>query len=118
VSEVALAEHEKCHRCCREYRMWSTPSPLWNAVMRGGCINGPWEFGEMICANCFMELAEDRGIATTFRVDAENVKVPLQTVTPSGRVWDEKRRLWMEPGRKRTLVSHSPKRRTIEARKP
>jgi hypothetical protein len=68
--------------------------------MRGGCINGPWEFGEMICANCFMELAEDRGIAGRFLVTAEDVRVPLQTVTPSGRVWNEKRKLWIEPVRR------------------
>jgi hypothetical protein len=85
--------------------------------MRGGCINGPWEFGELICANCFMELAEDRGIANTFRVEADNVKVQLQTVTPSGRIWDEKGRLWIEPGRPRTVAVQPVRRRTIEVRK-
>lgn len=114
MSEVVLAEHERCNRCGCDYRMWSAPSPLWNAVMRGGCINGPWEFGEMLCANCFMEMAEDRGIANTFRVVADNVKVPLQTVTPSGRVWDDGRNLWVEPGRARAVVVRAPKRRTIE----
>jgi hypothetical protein len=118
MADVALAERERCNRRGRDYRMWSAPSPLWNAVMRGGCINGPWEYGEMICANCFMEIAEDRGIANTFRVSADNVKVPLQTVTPSGRVWDDRRGLWIEQRRKRTVVSHSHKRRTIEVRKP
>ena len=62
--------------------------------MRGGCINGPWEFGELICANCFMDLAEERGIAFMWEVSASGVRVPLQTVTPSGRVWNEEARLW------------------------
>jgi hypothetical protein len=114
---VGLAEHEKCGRCEREYRMWFAPSPLWNAVMRGGCINGPWEFGEMICANCFMDLAEERGIASNFRVIADDVKVPLQTVTPSGRVWDDKRNLWLERSRPRTVAVQPKRRRTIEMRK-
>ena len=49
-----------------------------------------------------------------FRVVADNVKVPLQTITPSGRVWDDKRQLWIEPGRKRTVsISHN-RRRVIQ----
>lgn len=117
MTEAALAEHEKCNRCDRDYRMWSTDSPLWNAVMRGGCINGPWEFGEMLCPNCFMEMAEDRGVARNFRVVADDVLVALQTVTPSGRVWNEKRRMWIEPGRRTVAVVTHPKRHTIEVRK-
>ena len=89
-------EREMCQRCWREYRVWFAPSPLWNAVMRGGCINGPWEFSELICANCFMEMAEDRGVADQFRVDAAVVKVPLQKTTPSGRKWDAEQDLWVE----------------------
>jgi hypothetical protein len=116
-TEAALAEHENCRRCRRDYRMWSAPSPLWNSVMRGGCINGTWEFGEMICANCFMELAEDRGVADTFRVSADNVRVPLQTTTPSGRVWDERSNMWVESRRGRTVVAPAPKRRLVERRR-
>lgn len=62
--------------------------------MRGGSINGPWEFGEMVCAACFMSLAEERGIASGWRVDAKTINVELETVTPSGRVWDEAVDLW------------------------
>lgn len=117
MADVICADRERCNRCERDYRMWHAPSPLWNAVMRGGCIDGPWEFSEMICPNCFMEMAEDRGVADGFRVVADNVRVPLQTVTPSGRVWDDKRQLWIQPGRSRTVVAHAPRRRTIEVRK-
>lgn len=62
--------------------------------MRGGCIDGEPEFGDMVCAACFMVLAEERGIASRFRVTPEVVNVPLQTITPSGRTWDGCRWLW------------------------
>jgi hypothetical protein len=62
--------------------------------MRGGCINGESLFNDMVCAACFMALAEASGVATMFRVTADQVHVPLQTVTPSGRVWDDQKWLW------------------------
>lgn len=92
-----MTEREICERCNRPHRCWAAMSPLWNAVMRSGSINGPWEGAEMICANCFMELAEDRGVASRFRVTAEQVNVELETTTPSGRVWDEDAFLWVAP---------------------
>jgi hypothetical protein len=64
--------------------------------MRGGCINGEPIFGDMVCASCFMLLAERAGIAAQFRVTADVVKVQLQTVTPSGRIWDDQKNLWIE----------------------
>jgi hypothetical protein len=89
-----MDDHERCRRCGHDNPAWSAPSPLWNAAMRGGCINGEWEFGELICASCFMVLAEERGVASLFRVTAEVVNVELQTVTPSGRVWNPGTWLW------------------------
>jgi hypothetical protein len=85
---------EQCRRCGANNPPWSAPSPLWNAVMRGGSINGDALYDDMVCASCFMILAEEQGAATLWRVSAEVVKVPLETVTPSGRVWDEQTWLW------------------------
>jgi len=76
-----------CELCGRSYRVWAAASPLWNAVVRGGSINGDEEHA-YLCADCFMGLAEDRGIASLFQVRAEQT-IPLETVTPSGRVWDD-----------------------------
>lgn len=84
---------EQCSRCGHANPPWAAASPLWNEVMRGGSINGDEE-GGIICAACFMELAESRGIASRFRVTAEVVNVELETTTPSGRVWDEEQFLW------------------------
>jgi hypothetical protein len=44
--ETMLAERRegRCDRCERDYRPnWSADSPLWNAVVRGGCIKFPEE---------------------------------------------------------------------------
>lgn len=90
-------ETERCNRCGREATIWGAPSPLWNAVMRGGSINGEPKYGDLVCATCFMQLAEAQGIATFFRVSAERINVELETTTPSGRVWDEDRWLWVDP---------------------
>lgn len=116
MSEIALAERREglCDRCEREYHpIWAAASPLWNAVVRGGCINGCEEFA-FLCANCFMELAVRRGIAKSFHLDGEAL-VPLQTVTPSGRSWNPKTRLF--EGRKRTVIADQ-RRRTITVGKP
>ena len=88
---------ERCQRCGHENPPWSAPSPLWNAVMRGGSINGEEQHGGIVCAACFMVLAEKQGIASLFRVLAENVNVELETVTPSGRVWDDEQFRWLDP---------------------
>lgn len=64
--------------------------------MRGGTIDGQPLFGDMVCATCFMVLAEEQGIATLWRINAERVNVPLETVTPSGRVWDATGWLWID----------------------
>ncbi len=90
---------EHCKRCGRGNTLWFAPSPLWNAVMRGGSIEGDPIYGDLVCATCFMTLAEERGIADGFKVYATRVHVELETVTPSGRVWDEERELWVDPGK-------------------
>jgi hypothetical protein len=51
-----------CARCERRHGVvWSAPSELWNAVMRRGVRGFPDEFG-FCCPNCFMQLADERGI--------------------------------------------------------
>jgi hypothetical protein len=62
--------------------------------MRGGSINGDAKFNDLVCATCFMELAEEQGIANIFRVSADCVNVELEMITPSGRVWDEESQQW------------------------
>ena len=98
---------EHCKRCGRGNTLWFAPSPLWNAVMRGGSINGTPIYDDLVCATCFMTLAEERGIADGFKVYAKRVHVELETVTPSGRVWDEERGLWTDPASTQP-VSESP----------
>jgi len=65
--------------------------------MRGGNINAPDLHGGIICPVCFAALAEEAGIAQRWMFYAEKVMVPLQTTTPSGRVWNEQIWLWEEP---------------------
>lgn len=86
---------EHCQKCGHSNPSWSAPSPLWNAVIRGGSIDGEPKFDDMVCAACFMELAEQQGIASDWSVKARNVAVPLETTTPSGRVWDDGKGLWV-----------------------
>lgn len=90
-------EGERCNRCGRACTVWFASSPLWNAVIRSGSIDGDPKYGDMVCATCFMQLAEEQGIASHFRVSAEQVNVELETTTPSGRTWDEDRQLWVDP---------------------
>lgn len=85
---------ERCNRCGGRNIQWSAPSPLWNEVMRGGSINGIPLFNDCVCPICFVLLAEEQGIASRWRLHAERVAVPLETVTPTGRIWDEKTWLW------------------------
>lgn len=89
-----MSNAERCRRCGSPNPPWSAPSPLWNAVMRGGSINGEALFDDMVCATCFMVLAEERGVAQGWRVTATTIKAPLETVTLSGRVWDAEKSLW------------------------
>lgn len=86
-----------CHRCAGPNRPWSAPSPLWNEVMRGGSINGTEIFHGIVCPTCFMILAEENGIADLWHLYPRRVHVELETVTPSGRVWDETTWMFVEP---------------------
>lgn len=88
---------DTCRRCRGPNVSWHAPSPLWNQVMRGGDINGDDLFGGIVCPTCFAVLAEQAGIASGWTLRADQVHVELQTVTPSGRVWDEAGQLWQEP---------------------
>lgn len=88
----------QCWRCGGPNIPWSAPSPLWNQVMRGGDINGDEMYDGIVCPTCFAILAREQGVADLWRFYADRVLVPLQTVTPNGRVWDERTWLWREPG--------------------
>lgn len=101
-----LSDHPEriCRRCGGpNVHAWSAPSPLWNQVMRGGDINAPDLFGGIVCTVCFAELAEEAGIAESWRFDAERIHAELATVTPSGRVWNPQTWLWEEPADRRTV---------------
>jgi hypothetical protein len=64
--------------------------------MRNDDINGEWNYDEIICPTCFAVLAQHQDIAFDWRVYATTVKKELTTTTPSGRVWDESKWLWVE----------------------
>lgn len=97
MSSPEFSPESTCRRCGGPNVAWTAPSPLWNAVMRGGSIDGPWEFGEIVCPTCFCVLAEERGVAADWRLDAQVYLVNVETTTPSGRVWDAMQWLWTEP---------------------
>ncbi len=88
---------KRCHRCGGPNIAWAAPSPLWNQVMRGGDISAAEVHDGIVCPVCFAQLAEEAGIAELWRFDARRVWMPLQTVTPSGRVWNDRTWLWEEP---------------------
>ena len=69
--------------------------------MRGGSINGVERYG-VVCPSCFVLLAEERGVlATGWRLTASNLEMlPLETVTPSGRVWNPVTWLWDDPNQR------------------
>lgn len=83
-----------CVRCGGTNPVWTAPSPLWNEVMRGGDINGREQYAGIVCPSCFANLGTEAGIAGGWRLIACDVHVELQTVTPSGRVWNEATWLW------------------------
>lgn len=86
-----------CWRCGGPNISWSAPSPLWNQVMRGGDINGSEIHNGIVCPTCFAILAQEAGVADLWRFYSERVHVPLQTVTPNGRVWNPDTWLWDGP---------------------
>jgi hypothetical protein len=94
-----LEEHpeRRCAKCGGPNIIWSAPSPLWNAVMRGNDINGVDEHDGIVCPVCFAVLAQERVGASVWRFWPERVEAALTEVTPSGRVWDGVAWLWREP---------------------
>ncbi len=72
--ETAAAVQElTCGRCGRYHGVcWSAPSDIWNAVMREGVRANVDEFG-FCCPNCFMQLADERGVGNTMWVVAPEV---------------------------------------------
>jgi hypothetical protein len=96
VPASAAHPEDTCGRCGGPNVSWVAPSPLWNAVMRAGDINGPDLYGGIVCPTCFARLAERQGVAFGWRLYATGVLTELATVTPSGRRWDEASWLWVE----------------------
>lgn len=97
LADISLLPESLCGRCGGPNSVWAAPSPLWNAVMRGGDINGgPEPHGGIVCPTCFMILAEEAGVADTWVLRATNVHTELQTVTPSGRIWNDAKMLWID----------------------
>lgn len=95
--ELGDNPEDRCHRCGGPNVVWFAPSPLWNQVMRGGSINGVAPWSGIVCPTCFVQLAEAAGVASMWRLSAEKVNVELETVTPSGRVWNPDTWLWETP---------------------
>ena len=62
--------------------------------MRNGSIAGDWNWQEIICPLCFVELGDEQDIGRGWRVDAKVVLAPLETVTPDGWIWDEATGRW------------------------
>lgn len=87
----------RCHRCGGPNIAWAAPSPLWNEVMRDGDISADDDYDGIVCPTCFATIAEQAGIAGLWQFTARRVNRELTTVTPSGRVWDERAWLWIDP---------------------
>lgn len=89
-----MSDESVCQNCGGFNPVWTAPSPLWNYVMRGGSINGI-EAISVVCPSCFVLLAEERTTgATMWRFEAVDITAELETVTPTGRVWNPKTWLW------------------------
>jgi hypothetical protein len=89
---------QNCVRCGGENVVWTTPSPLWNLIMRGNDINGESLFRDLVCMSCFIHLAEAAGVPIgQWRLMLTPEPPGLIKTTPSGRVWDERRWLWVTP---------------------
>ncbi len=74
--EQTRRDEMTCDRCGRRHGVvWFAPSEIWNAVMRGGERGNPDEF-PFCCPECFIHLAEQRGIETTtgWLVTPENLR--------------------------------------------
>lgn len=66
--------------------------------MRGNDINGDMKWGDLVCIRCFIVLAEQAGVRPNrWRLAADPEPEGLLHETPSGRVWDAERWLWVDP---------------------
>lgn len=92
-----LGASEVCNRCGGENVTWSAPSPLWNIVMRGNDISGTPLWGDLVCMRCFAVLAHEAGLDGRWRLSLNPEPEGLVKETPSGRVWDADRWLWIDP---------------------
>lgn len=87
---------ENCHRCGGANVNWSAASPLWNYVMRGNDINGECLFDDLVCMRCFIILAAEAGLPTVgWRLTLVPEPPGLVYATPSGRVWNSEKFLWV-----------------------
>ena len=57
-----MAGDSICERCKALNKVWHTPSPIWNQVMKKG--DGE-ELYSVVCMECFVYLAELSGIVPT-----------------------------------------------------
>lgn len=54
-----------CQLCNQEYSVWFAPNPIWNQVMRYPDGREASEKYHFVCPNCFIKIAEKRGLKTT-----------------------------------------------------
>lgn len=87
----------RCHRCYLGNRSWTAPSPLWNYVMRGDDMGAAERFDGIVCATCFMMMAEELGAGELWLVYPQRIGVPLKMTTPDGREWDPVTWMWRKP---------------------
>lgn len=65
-----------CHRCDGPNISWSTPSEVWDPVMRpGGHNTTEWLWNEIICPVCFAELFEQRFPKTSWRLTPDEATI-------------------------------------------
>lgn len=94
--ECPISE-SRCSRCGGPNIVWVAPSPLWNAVMRSNDIGNADIYDGIVCPTCFAILAEEKNIASGWRLSPEITWVTLKLTTPDGRVWDDDLWLWVDP---------------------
>lgn len=88
---------EDCRRCGGKNVVWSAASPLWNFVMRENDINGPIKYADLVCIPCFITLAIEKGLPVVgWRLTLVPEPEGLIYETPSGRVWDPEKFLWVK----------------------
>lgn len=85
-----------CRRCTGYNPCWVAPSPLWNAVMRehGG---GPEKFSGIVCPGCFVQLAQEAGIAEIWRLYTPDPQIKLELTDREGWIWDQDTWLYRMP---------------------